>query len=90
LTLKKLKKENHMNNQKQMPLYANMLTLDEVTNEYNHHLKLMEIKPFYKVDMVIGVIGNEAMLFTCFSKTLIKKLGFKIISISLLKNLGYL
>jgi len=76
-----------MNNQKQMPLYSDMLTLDEVTKDYNQQLKLVEIKPFYKPTLRIGYIpGLGYKLFTAFSDTLIEKLGFEIFDINKFAN----
>ena len=76
-----------MNNQKQMPLYANMLTLDEVTKEYNHQLKLVETKSYYRPFLRVGFIdGLGYKLFVSFPESLIKKLGFEIFDIKFVNN----
>jgi len=66
-----------------LKLYQNLSSLEQVKQEYNHHCRLMDIKPFYKPNLRVGFIdGLGYMLFSSFPDSLITKLGFEIVDVN--------
>ena len=67
--------------QTQLPIYEGLKTLEQVKYELATELNKMELKPFYRIKLTIGMIHEEYMLFFGFSDNKIESLGFKIVTL---------